>query len=97
MKDAIADPSKHVVFSTSPSVRVGLGDAFLDRPGTFAEGRMVAALRALGADRVFDVTFSADLTIIEEGCELLSRKMCIRDRADAGSQTVSGRPGRRHV
>ena len=73
VKDAIADPSKHVVFSTSPSVRVGLGDAFLDRPGTFAEGRMVAALRALGADRVFDVTFSADLTIIEEGCELLSR------------------------
>ncbi|WP_330640600.1 [FeFe] hydrogenase, group A [Anaerovorax odorimutans] len=69
----IEDPEKIVVFSTSPSVRVGLGDAFLDKAGTWAEGKMVAALKALGADYVFDVTFSADLTIIEEGCELLSR------------------------
>lgn len=69
----IQDPQKIVVFSTSPSVRVGLGDAFLDKAGTWAEGKMVAALKALGADYVFDVTFSADLTIIEEGCELLSR------------------------
>ncbi|MCE2603879.1 hypothetical protein LH384_32850, partial [Pseudomonas aeruginosa] len=58
---------------TSPSVRVGLGDAFLDKAGTWAEGKMVAALKALGADYVFDVTFSADLTIIEEGCELPTR------------------------
>lgn len=73
VRTAIGDPEKVVVFSTSPSVRVGLGDAFLDKAGTWAEGKMVAALKALGADYVFDVTFSADLTIIEEGCELLSR------------------------
>ena len=73
VKAAIRDPEKVVVFSTSPSVRVGLGDAFTDKPGTYVEGKMVAALKALGADYVFDVTFSADLTIIEEGCELLQR------------------------
>ncbi|MGN0704002.1 MAG: [Fe-Fe] hydrogenase large subunit C-terminal domain-containing protein, partial [Lentihominibacter sp.] len=73
VKEALEDPAKVVIFSTSPSVRVGLGDAFLDRAGVYSEGKMVAALKALGADYVFDVTFSADLTIIEEGCELLSR------------------------
>lgn len=73
VKKAVENPMKIVVFSTSPSVRVGLGDAFLDSAGTYAEGKMIAALRALGADYVFDVTFAADLTIIEEGCELLSR------------------------
>jgi ferredoxin hydrogenase len=69
----INDPDKIVVFSTSPSVRVGLGDAFGLAPGAFVEGEMVAALRALGGDYVFDVTFSADLTILEEGTELLLR------------------------
>lgn len=73
VREAIQDPSKVVVCSTSPSVRVGLGDAFRDQPGTWAEGKMAAALKALGADYVLDVTFSADLTIIEEGCELLKR------------------------
>lgn len=73
VREAVRDPKKTVVFSTSPSVRVGLGDAFLDKAGTYAEGKMVSALKALGADYVFDVTFSADLTIIEEGCELLQR------------------------
>ena len=73
VKKALADPSKVVIFSTSPSVRVGIGDEFLDKAGVYSEGKMVAALKALGADYVFDVTFSADLTIIEEGCELLSR------------------------
>lgn len=73
VREAIQDPSKTVIVSTSPSVRVGLGDAFLDKAETYAEGKMVAALKALGADYVFDVTFAADLTIIEEGCELLSR------------------------
>lgn len=73
VKAAIRDPEKIVVFSTSPSVRVGIGDAFLDKAGTYAEGKMVAALKTLGADYVFDVTFSADLTIIEEGCELIKR------------------------
>ena len=73
VKKALADPSTVVIFSTSPSVRVGIGDEFLDKAGVYSEGKMVAALKALGADYVFDVTFSADLTIIEEGCELLSR------------------------
>ena len=73
VKDAIRDPNKIVVFSTSPSVRVGLGDAFSDQPGRYVEGKMVAALKALGADYVFDVTFSADLTILEEGSELIRR------------------------
>ena len=48
VKAAIRDPEKVVVFSTSPSVRVGLGDAFTDKPGTYVEGKMVAALKALG-------------------------------------------------
>lgn len=73
VKAAIRDPQKIVVFSTSPSVRVALGDAFGFPPGAFVEGEMVSALRALGADYVFDVTFSADLTILEEGTELLRR------------------------
>lgn len=73
VRAAIRDPEKIVVFSTSPSVRVGIGDAFLDQAGTYSEGKMVAAIKALGADYVFDVTFSADLTIIEEGCELIKR------------------------
>lgn len=73
VKAAIRDPQKIVVFSTSPSVRVALGDAFGFAPGAFVEGEMVAALRALGADYVFDVTFSADLTILEEGTEFLRR------------------------
>lgn len=73
VREAIQDPSRVVIFSTSPSVRVGLGDGFLDQAGTFAEGKMVAALKALGGDYVFDVTFAADLTIMEEGTELLSR------------------------
>ena len=73
VKAMINDPDKIVVFSTSPSVRVGLGDAFGLAPGAFVEGEMVAAIRALGGDYVFDVTFSADLTILEEGTELLLR------------------------
>ena len=70
---AVRDPSKVVIFSTSPSVRVGLDDAFGYTRGAYEEGKMVSALRALGGDYVLDVTFSADLTIMEEGTELLGR------------------------
>ncbi len=73
VREAIKDPSKVVVFSTSPAVRVGLCDAFGKPEGMFAEGKMISALRNLGADYVLDVTFSADLTIMEEGTEFLKR------------------------
>ncbi|MBU4533096.1 MAG: [FeFe] hydrogenase, group A [Firmicutes bacterium] len=70
---ALADPSKHVVVQTAPATRVTMGEAFGLPPGTPVTGRMVAALRRLGFDRVFDTDFTADLTIIEEGNELLHR------------------------
>ncbi len=73
VKEMIKDPEKIVIFSTSPSVRVGFADGFGKEPGTFSRDEMVGALRKLGADYVFDVTFSADLTIMEEGTELLKR------------------------
>lgn len=70
---ALADPTKHVVVGTAPSVRVALGEEFGYPIGTDTEGKMVAALRNLGFDRVFDVDFAADLTIMEEGFELVDR------------------------
>jgi len=73
VKAAIMDPEKVVMIQTSPSVRAALGEAFGLEPGTFVEGKMVAALKALGADYVFDTTFGADLTIMEEATELVKR------------------------
>ncbi|RCW89146.1 NAD(P)-dependent iron-only hydrogenase catalytic subunit [Halanaerobium sp. DL-01] len=70
---AIADPDKHVVVQTAPAVRVALSEAFGNKPGTIFTGQMVAALRKLGFDRVFDTNFTADLTIMEEGTELIKR------------------------
>lgn len=69
----IADEGKVVIFSTSPSVRVGLGEALGEEKGGFVEGRMVSLLRALGADYVLDTNFAADLTIVEEASELIER------------------------
>ena len=63
---AIADPDKYVVVQTAPSVRAGLGEEFGYPMGTDVEGKMVAALRRLGFDKVFDTDFAADLTIMEE-------------------------------
>lgn len=71
--DAIADPGMHVVVQTAPAVRVGLGEEFGMPIGTNVEGKMINALRRLGFDKVFDTNFSADLTIMEEGTELLNR------------------------
>jgi len=71
--EALADESKYVVVATAPAVRVALGECFGMPIGTNVEGKMVAALRRLGFDNVFDVNFTADLTIMEEGTELLGR------------------------
>jgi len=70
---ALADPSKTVVVQTAPAVRAALGEEFGMAPGTLVTGKMVAALKALGFDYVFDTDFAADLTIMEEGTELLGR------------------------
>jgi NADH-quinone oxidoreductase subunit G/NADP-reducing hydrogenase subunit HndD len=70
---AINDPDKHVVVQTAPAVRVSLGEEFGMEPGSIVTGKLVAALRALGFDAVFDTDFTADLTIVEEGNELLKR------------------------
>ena len=71
--DAINDPDKHVVVQTAPSVRVALGEAFGMKSGGIVTGKMVAALRRMGFDKVFDTDFAADMTIMEEGHELLHR------------------------
>ena len=71
--DALNDPDLHVVVQTAPAVRVALGEEFGMEMGTRVTGKMVAALRRLGFDRVFDTDFAADLTIMEEGTELLDR------------------------
>lgn len=70
---ALADKSKHVIVQTAPSVRAGLGEPFGLPIGTNVEGKMVAALRRLGFDKVFDTNFAADLTIMEEANEFLDR------------------------
>ncbi|MFW5980810.1 MAG: NADH-dependent [FeFe] hydrogenase, group A6 [Halanaerobiaceae bacterium] len=71
--EVLNDDSKHVVVQTAPAVRVALSEPFGEKPGTITTGQMVAALRRLGFDRVFDTNFSADLTIMEEGTELIER------------------------
>ncbi len=71
--EALADESKHVVVHTAPSIRATLGECFGMPVGTNVEGKMVAALRRLGFDKVFDTNFGADLTIVEEANELVER------------------------
>ena len=70
---AINDPSKTVIVDTAPAVRVAVGQEFGFEPGTPVTGKLVAGLRALGFDKVFDTNFAADLTIMEEGTELVER------------------------
>jgi len=71
--EAINDPTKHVAICCAPSVRAQIGECFGYEPGTDCEGKMVAALKALGFDGVYDMNFTADLTIMEEAYELLGR------------------------
>ena len=69
----LQDPSKHVIVQEAPAIRAALGEEFGMAAGTLVTGKMIAALRRLGFDKVFDTNFAADLTILEEGTELLKR------------------------
>lgn len=71
--NALNDPSKHVIVQEAPAVRVAIGEEFGMEPGTVTSGKMHSALKRLGFDKVFDTNFSADLTIMEEGTELIHR------------------------
>ncbi len=89
-KDSIQDvwkeldnPDKYVVVQTAPAIRAALGECFGLKPGTLVTGKMVTALRRLGFKKVFDTNFTADLTIIEEGTELLTRlKKALVEKAE---------------
>ena len=94
--DAILDPNKHVVVQTAPAVRVGLGEELGFEAGERVTGKMVATLKRLGFDSVLDTDFTADLTIMEEGTELLTRlKKAIVDKDPdvALPMTTSCSPG----
>jgi NADP-reducing hydrogenase subunit HndD len=71
--EALNDPSKHVVVQTAPAVRASLGEEFGNPIGTRVTGKMVASLRRIGFERVYDTNYAADLTIMEEGTEFLHR------------------------
>jgi iron-only hydrogenase group A len=92
---ALDDPNQFVVVQTAPAIRAALGECFGFPPGTRVTGKMVTALRELGFDRVFDTNFTADLTIMEEGSELLSRlKTVLVDGEEAAlPQFTSCSPG----
>jgi NADP-reducing hydrogenase subunit HndD len=94
--DAITDPEIHVVAQTAPAVRVGLGEDLGIPPGERVTGKMVAALKRLGFDSVLDTDFTADLTIMEEGTELLTRlknALVHKDKDAALPMTTSCSPG----
>ena len=92
---ALDDPTKTVVVQTAPAVRAALGECFGLPAGTLVTGRMVSALRRLGFSSVFDTNFTADLTIIEEGMELLKRlTLGVRDKQPTAlPQFTSCSPG----
>ncbi|MDA3850759.1 MAG: NADH-dependent [FeFe] hydrogenase, group A6 [Spirochaetaceae bacterium] len=71
--DVIANDKKHVAVQIAPAVRVAIGEEFGLEPGTISTGKLYAALRQIGCDSVFDTNFAADLTIMEEGTELVNR------------------------
>jgi len=95
VENALDDPEKYVVVQTAPAIRAALGEVFNLPPGTLVTGRMITALRELGFQQVFDTDFTADLTIIEEGTELLMRlKAVLKDGKEAAlPQFTSCSPG----
>jgi len=92
---ALDDPGKHVVVHTAPAIRAALGECFGMPAGSRVTGKMVTALRRLGFDKVFDTNFAADLTIMEEGFELIKRLTdAVRDKKDVAlPQFTSCCPG----
>lgn len=93
---AISDKDKYVVIQTAPAVRVGLGEELGFDPGSRSTGKMVAALKRLGFDSVMDTDFTADLTIMEEGTELLTRlkkALAENDKTVKLPMTTSCSPG----
>ena len=93
--EALDNPDKYVIVQTAPAIRAALGECFDHEPGTLVTGKMVTALRQLGFDRVFDTNFTADLTIVEEGTELLQRlkKALVDKQPVALPQFTSCSPG----
>lgn len=94
--DAINNPNKHVVVQTAPAVRVAIGEELGYNPGERLTGKMVTALKRLGFDSVLDTDFTADLTILEEGTELLTRlkrALVDKDTRVALPMTTSCSPG----
>lgn len=73
LREKLSDPEIHCVIATAPSVRVAMGEGFGLPTGTNVQGKMVSALRQAGFDKVFDLDFAADLTVMQEGAELLER------------------------
>ena len=91
--DWIEDPVVTTVVQTAPAVRVQLGEAFGLPPGTNVEGRITAALKALGVDFVMDTRWSADVTIMEEGTEVLAKLKADREAGRRGTYFTSCCPG----
>ncbi|MBF9014321.1 MULTISPECIES: NADH-dependent [FeFe] hydrogenase, group A6 [unclassified Oceanispirochaeta] len=92
---ALEDPKRHVIVQTAPAIRAALGECFDMPPGSLVTGKMVTALKRMGFDAVFDTNFAADLTILEEGTELLQRlKTVVKDGGEAAlPQFTSCSPG----
>jgi iron-only hydrogenase group A len=93
--EALDNPQKTVIVQTAPAIRAALGECFSYEPGTLVTGKMVTALKQLGFNQVFDTNFTADLTIIEEGTELLHRlkKALVDKQPVALPQFTSCSPG----
>ncbi len=94
---ALDKPGNHVIVQTAPAIRAALGECFGHPPGTLVTGKMVAALRRLGFQAVFDTNFAADLTIIEEGTELLMRLKEQLETGDPGLGTRDSERAATHV